>query len=542
MHYPGEFKTTDKVQADFAALVEKLDRLPADVRADLLPEMERLRASVGALSGEDQPGSRALEENARVALAKYETLFAAFPMGITVSDASGQVLETNPEAERLLGVSIPEHISRKIDSPEWQIIRPDGSPMPPEEYASTRALNEKRRVENVEMGILRPSGEVTWINVSATPIPLEGYGVVVTYGDITERKQAEQALAFANARFQSLLENLPLGVVLTDTQGKFLVSNPANAALFGGSGVTGDATGPVGGYTLHYPDGKLIPAGELPLVLALQDGKSTRNVELVIRRENGEEVSILANCSPVRGADGSIQGAVAAMQDITKLKQVELQQRLLELREQERMEFARELHDGPIQDLIAILFNLQFAKEGIEETIVKQEFEQVGQGVQKVIRNLRDVCNSLRPPALLRFGLARSIRVHAEDFHDRHPEIAVQLDLREDTSLLPENISLALYRIYQESINNLLHHARATRVQISLTRDGERIMLRVADNGVGFAVPRDLSTRGHTGHFGLVGMKERSEIIKGELCITSAPGQGTEVRVAVPVRSGHWDR
>jgi len=127
-------------------------------------------------------------------LLKYQTLFDLFPAGITISDSNGQIIETNSIAQRMLGLSPEQQKQRQINGIEWQIIRPDGSQMPASEYASVRALNEKCQVENVEMGIHKGDGRVTWINVSATPIPLEGYGVAIIYNDITERKQAEQEL------------------------------------------------------------------------------------------------------------------------------------------------------------------------------------------------------------------------------------------------------------------------------------------------------------------------------------------------------------
>lgn len=129
-----------------------------------------------------------------VALAKYKTLFDCFPMGITVSDAQGQVLETNAAAERLLGVQSKTHRQRAIDHPDWHVLRADGTPMPAEEYASVRALKERRRIEDVEMGVVRDDGCTTWLSVTADILPLEGYGVVVTYGDITARRAAEERI------------------------------------------------------------------------------------------------------------------------------------------------------------------------------------------------------------------------------------------------------------------------------------------------------------------------------------------------------------
>ncbi len=139
---------------------------------------------------------------------KYRVLFEAFPLGITVSDDNGNILETNAIAETLLAVPKPEHEQRGIDGQEWRIVRPDGSSMPPEEYAGVIALQENRRVDNVEMGIVNPDETITWLNVTAAPIPLENHGVVISYNDVTARKQAEEQLKLALADKETLLQEL----------------------------------------------------------------------------------------------------------------------------------------------------------------------------------------------------------------------------------------------------------------------------------------------------------------------------------------------
>ncbi len=128
---------------------------------------------------------------------KFRTLFHSVPAGVTVSDAAGNIRESNRFAEKLLGVTKSVQEQRRIDSPEWNVIRPDGTPMPVDEYASTIALQENRLIENVEMGIVKPDGNISWIQVTASPIPLKEYGVVVCYSDITARKQAEEELKTA---------------------------------------------------------------------------------------------------------------------------------------------------------------------------------------------------------------------------------------------------------------------------------------------------------------------------------------------------------
>ena len=145
------------------------------------------------------------EEDLNIALAKYRTLFEVFPLGITVSDTKGRIRECNTIAEKLLGLSMEQHVQRNIDGPEWNIIRPDGSPMNPDEYASVKALREKRVVENVEMGIVRPDKTTTWINVTAAPVPLDGYGVVISYADITAHKNSEEEIKFLIREKETLL-------------------------------------------------------------------------------------------------------------------------------------------------------------------------------------------------------------------------------------------------------------------------------------------------------------------------------------------------
>jgi len=152
------------------------------------------------------------ETELHIALEKYRVLFESFPLGISVTDAEGNLLETNRESERLLDISRDKHTRRKYDGPEWRIVRPDGTPMPPDEYASVRALKEKRLVENVDMGIVKSGGAITWISVTAAPIPIEGYGVAITYGDVTERKRAEQKLL----EYQKQLKHLAAQLALTE--------------------------------------------------------------------------------------------------------------------------------------------------------------------------------------------------------------------------------------------------------------------------------------------------------------------------------------
>jgi diguanylate cyclase (GGDEF)-like protein/PAS domain S-box-containing protein len=167
-------------------------------------------------SGEDITERMEMEKALRIALAKYKTLFESFPLGITITDEAGNVLETNPTAAKILTVSRDEHSRRSIGGAEWRILRPDGTLMPPEEYTSMRALRENHIIENEEQGIVKPDHSITWLNVTAAPLPLEGYGVVITYGDITARKRTEDLLQ-ARLRISQFAESYTLDELLQKT-------------------------------------------------------------------------------------------------------------------------------------------------------------------------------------------------------------------------------------------------------------------------------------------------------------------------------------
>jgi PAS domain S-box-containing protein len=179
---------------------------------------------------------KTMEANLKESITKYQVLFDSLPLGITMSDKVGNIIESNQKAEKLLGLTKEEQLKRKIKGKDWFIIKPDGSSFPQEEYANVKALNENRVVENIEMGIVKGENEISWLNVTAAPIPHEKYGVVIAYNDITRRKKAEAELSISENRYRMLFDSIDEGFciikMIFDESGKaadymFLEINPS---------------------------------------------------------------------------------------------------------------------------------------------------------------------------------------------------------------------------------------------------------------------------------------------------------------------------
>ena len=208
-------------------------------------------------------------------------------------------------------------------------------------------------------------------------------------------------------------------------------------------------------------------------------------------------------------------------------------QRALHAREAERSRLAREIHDGPLQDVHA----LRLLSGG-------QIPEHLSEEASRIARELRAIAEGLRPPALGRFGLAAALSAHANRVKERHPGVTVGLDLEEDGTgpdALPDVVRSALFRIAQEAITNAIEHGHASRVDVrlALATDDRPIELEIRDNGSGLpwdSRQPDFSTLADEGHFGLVGMYERVAAIGGTLTLAQGGigDAGARVHVSMP--------
>ncbi len=213
----------------------------------------------------------------------------------------------------------------------------------------------------------------------------------------------------------------------------------------------------------------------------------------------------------------------------------QLLQRVINAQEDERRRLAIELHDGVIQNLVSAVFRIRFGEARLESDpeearrALRESQEIINQGIAE----MRRIISGLRPTMLDDLGLVPALRKYIRRVEEETPwELKIELREGEMPGLTPE-AETAIFRICQEALHNVVKHSRCRRAVVELRREGEQLVLRVEDDGVGFEFP--LPQRKGTWGFGLAGMRERAESLGGVLEVRSVPGEGTVVEARFPL-------
>jgi signal transduction histidine kinase len=215
----------------------------------------------------------------------------------------------------------------------------------------------------------------------------------------------------------------------------------------------------------------------------------------------------------------------------------------MEARERERTRWAREIHDETVQGLGALRLKLANARDLHDEQTLEVAVGDVLEGLGNEIEGLRHLITELRPAALDDLGLVPALealarRAQAIDGLDVQTEIDLDLGPIEDGRRLDAELESTIYRVVQEALTNVSRHAQATQAIVSVSGRGEAIRVSVTDDGQGLSAngaPLGPRGDGLEGGFGLSGMRERAELVGGELELAPAPGRGTTVRLTVPL-------
>lgn len=201
--------------------------------------------------------------------------------------------------------------------------------------------------------------------------------------------------------------------------------------------------------------------------------------------------------------------------------------------EEERRRLARELHDDTIQSLIALNQRLQLAQLSPQNPATAEQLQEMQQMVSQLIADLRRQIHALRPIYLEDLGLVPALQMLCQEVQNAHP-LAVNFHTKGTVQRLAPEVELALYRITQEALSNAARHAAATTATVTLVFATDNVRLTVRDDGRGFVPPESPAELAPQGHFGLLGIHERAELIGAHLILRSQPGEGTRLEVEVP--------
>jgi PAS domain S-box-containing protein len=359
---------------------------------------------------------------------------------------------------------------------------------------------------------------------------------VAVVRDITERRRAEMELKRQKTFMWQVIDTDPNRIFVKDANGRFLLANQSEAAAHG--------------LTPNEMVGKnLAEIKRSPEEIAVHPEtdrkvlKEGREVSLIepYTLPNGEQRWLMTIKKRLAMPDGSLSILGIAV-DITQQKSSEMKlaesykklQRLslhLEnVRADERARIALNLHDEMGATLVAIKMGVAWlaSKLPAETPQLKAEAARIAELVSGGIHTMHQIVTQLRPNLLGDVGLAAAVKDYVKKFR-QHTGIECILIFPEEEFVLDADQSLTIFRIIQESLNNVVKHAQASRVNILFTEQSESLSMVIKDNGTGFdsAMHKEQS-------FGLLGIRERALMVGGKARISSTPGKGTRVSVSIP--------
>ena len=414
---------------------------------------------------------------------------------VWVVDDHGLVVLANPAAVEALGYDDPSQLQGRHGHDTIHYRHPDGTPYPAEDCPVLETRRSGARVHVAEDWFFRRDGTMFPVSYTSVPIDLPtGRGVVTTFVDMTAQREAEQALRERDV----ILARVAQPVWVVDHRGCFHYANPAALAALGYDDFS-ELAGRPGHQTVHYkyPDGTPFPEEDCPVAQARWAGQTHQEAEDWLVRKDGSILRIAYSTAPFDLPEGL--GAVTAFTDIEAQLEAERAQRerdvaearaaelrgasrrIIEAADHARARLTRDLHDGAQQQFVSAVLTLQLAErkaatdpEGAAR-LRQAAIEQAREG----IADLRDLAAGLHPGILTDRGLVAAVEALAA----RLPlPVSVEHDL---PRRLSGPVEASVYFFVSEALTNVGKHARAREARVVIRCRDDRLLVEVADDGVG---------------------------------------------------------
>jgi len=474
----------------------------------------------------------------------YRSLFDHGLEGIFQTTPDGQYLLANQTLAQIYGYATPKDLMMALTDIGNQLYVESGRR---DEFV--RLMKEKNQISGFESQVRRPDGSTIWILETAravcdsagTPLYYEG-----TVHDITRRKRAEDALRESQRFIQRVADTSPAILYVYDLlEGRYLYVNHQVDKVLGYSVEDFVGMEPVCITDLAHPDDGYIVRERAEKLATAEDGEIFETC-VRLKGARGKWLWIQSRDTVfTRTADGRPEQIIGMAQDVTasKKSQEALEQsreqlralsvRLQQVREQERVAIAREVHDELGQMLTAL--NMEISRmrnhvtrsEGAEDPEVAERLSSMESLIDSMLHTVRRISAELRPPLLDEFGLEAAIQWQAREFQKRYG-LRCEVRVKGVNGVDPQ-LSNAVIRIIQETLTNVARHAKASKVHVQMRQTADLLLLVVKDNGRGI-------TKGEqSASLGLLGMRERAHLFGGEVEIEGVAGGGTTVTLRVPV-------
>lgn len=379
-------------------------------------------------------------------------------------------------------------------------------------------------------------GKNRWCEVSIVPFRNAAGEIVSVLGvtiDITERKNAESELARNEIKYRTLVEQAADAILLFENGGQLVDVNSGAISLLG---YTKEEL-----LTMKMQEMLAMEENRFnPFQLELMTKGSSSVRQWQMRKKDGSVVTTEVRSQQL--PDGRYLSVIRDLSERIKAEQElqhyynqlkELNIYLQNVREDERTGIAREIHDELGQQLTVLKMDISWLSKKLDtdKPEIREKLDGLLEMVDNTVKSVRRISSELRPSLLDDLGLPAAIEWHAQEFMKR-TGLVIETSIEQQEVTLPGKLAITLFRVFQESLTNVARHANASLIHVTLKLENHRLLMEVLDNGQGFFIG-DIERKKT---LGILGMKERIAIIKGEYDIQSSPGKGTRVKVSIPLQ------
>ncbi|MGD1089464.1 MAG: PAS domain S-box protein [Verrucomicrobiota bacterium] len=456
---------------------------------------------------------------------RFKNLSAAAFEGICISE-NGRILDVNNQLLTMFGYERAEIIGHQI----IELIAPESRELVAEAIRIGRETIYGHQ-------LLRKDGGVFFAEAQAKMVRIGDRTLRMTaLRDITERRRAEETLRNSETLFRSYFELAMVGCAISSLEKDMIAVNDQFCQM---TGYTREELQKKTWVQLTHPDDIAADVAQFNRVLAGEIDSYVLDKRYI--RKDGREVFVTISVRCVRHADGSPDYFIGLVMDITDRHEAILREQrvraeytfqLIASQEAERARIARELHDSLGQNLLLIKnrTQLELTKKNLSDDM-REPFQSISDIASQAIAEARHIAHDLHPHQLDLLGLTRALRALIDNTGESSGMV---IDGKFDSvdDLFSREAATNIYRIVQESLNNILKHSHAKNAGITLERDVHEVVLKIEDDGCGFKT--DKAENGGKG-LGLKNIVERVRMLGGKIKLDSQPAHGTRIEITIPI-------